>query len=46
MSRHNNMISIHEEEVPKLASSTSPHVSLADGDYLMCYIVRMSMLIA
>ncbi len=28
------------------ASSTSPHMWLADGDSLMCYIVRMSRLIA
>ena len=28
------------------ASSTSPHIWLADGDSLMCYIVRMSRLIA
>ncbi len=29
-----------------IASSTSPHMWLADGDSLMCYIVRMSRLIA
>ncbi len=29
-----------------IASSTSPHMWLADGDFLMCHIVRMSRLIA
>ncbi len=44
--RKNELLRKSADKEKECASGTSSHMWLADGDSLMCYIVRMSRLIA